>query len=144
MDKRSRAREITMQVLYQLDAQGNEFLDQLDIFVRGESDDAVVRELAERWSKEAWSNMSVCDDSIKKAATKWDMARMSAVDRSILRLGAYQMKFCRDIPGKVIINEAIEIAKKYSGSQSPRFINGVLDAVFGNVRKRHNRTEVDR
>ena len=125
-----------MQVLYQLDVQGNEFLDQLDIFVRAESDDDVVRRLAEGWSKEAWENMSDCDESIKTAATKWDMARMSAVDRSILRLGAYQMKYCSDIPGKVIINEAIEIAKKYSGSQSPRFINGVLDAVLGNVRHR--------
>ena len=143
MDRRSRAREITMQVLYQLDVQGNEFLDQLDMFVRSESDDDLVRALAEGWSKEAWANMSVCDESIKKAATKWDLARMSAVDRSILRLGAYQMKFCSDIPGKVIINEAIEIAKKYSGSQSPRFINGVLDAVLGDVRYRPDRSEVN-
>lgn len=131
-----------MQVLYQLDVQGNEFLGQLDIFVRAESDDDMVRQLAEKWSKEAWANMSACDDSIKTAATKWDMARMSAVDRSILRLGAYQIKFCPDIPGKVIINEAIEIAKKYSGSQSPRFINGVLDAVLGEVRHKGNRSEV--
>jgi N utilization substance protein B len=51
------------------------------------------------------------------------------VDRSILRLGAYQL-FCTDIPGKVVINEAIEIAKKYSGEQAPRFVNGVLDAIL--------------
>ena len=138
MDRRSRAREITMQVLYQLDVQGAEFLDQLDIFVRAESDDDVVRSLAEGWSKEAWANISACDELIQKVAAKWDMARMSSVDRSILRLGAYQLKFCSDIPGKVIINEAIEIAKKYSGSQSPRFINGVLDAVLGDVRHRPN------
>ena len=52
------------------------------------------------------------------------------VDRSILRLGAYQILFCPDIPEKVSINEAIELAKKYGGVQSPRFVNGVLDAVF--------------
>ena len=135
MDKRSRAREIMMQVLYQLDAQGNEYLDQLDIFVRAESDDDIVRDLAEKWSKEAWQNIEACDALVKAAAVKWDMSRMSAVDRSILRMGAYQMQYCTDIPGKVIINEAIEIAKKYSGAQSPRFINGVLDAVLSNVRK---------
>lgn len=123
-----------MQVLYQLDVQGDEFLGQLDIFVRAESDDDLVRELAEGWSKGAWENIRICDELIKKVAAKWDMARMSTVDRSILRLGAYQLKYCSDIPGKVIINEAIEIAKKYSGSQSPRFINGILDAVLGDVR----------
>lgn len=125
-----------MQVLYQLDAQGDEFLGQLDIFVRAESDDDMVRQLAEGWSKEAWENIAACDELIKAAAVKWDLLRMSAVDRSILRLGAYQMKYCPDIPGKVIINEAIEIAKKYSGAQSPRFINGVLDSVLSTVRKK--------
>lgn len=126
-----------MQVLYQLDVQGDEFLGQLDMFVRSESDDDMVRELAEKWSKEAWKNISTCDELLKTAAVKWDPVRMSAVDRSILRMGAYQMEYCPDIPGKVIINEAIEIAKKYSGAQSPRFINGVLDAVLSNVRKNH-------
>jgi len=126
-----------MQVLYQLDVQGNEFLDQLDMFVRSQSEDEMVRDLAEKWCREAWKNISTCDELLKAAAVKWDPARMSAVDRSILRLGAYQMEYCPDIPGKVIINEAIEIAKKYSGAQSPRFINGVLDAVLSNVRKNH-------
>jgi N utilization substance protein B len=58
------------------------------------------------------------------------MSRLSQVDRSILRLSTYQLKFCDDIPDKVVINEAIELAKKYSGAQSPKFVNGVLDAIM--------------
>ena len=55
---------------------------------------------------------------------------MSQVDRNILRLSVYQIGFCQDIPGRVILNEAIEMARKYSTEQSPRFVNGVLDAVL--------------
>ena len=60
---------------------------------------------------------------------KWKMSRLSFVDKSILRLAVYQLKFCNDIPPKVVINEAIELAKKFSTTQSGAFVNGVLDAV---------------
>ncbi len=130
MDRRTRAREISMQVLYQLDVQGADFLDQMNRFIRQESEDDMTSTMALQWSAGTWENVSVCDRLITTAATKWDLSRLSSVDRSILRLGAYQLKFCCDIPGKVVINEAIEIAKKYSGAQSPRFVNGVLDAIL--------------
>jgi N utilization substance protein B len=77
-----------------------------------------------------WNNLVICDELITTAAIKWDMSRLSSVDKSILRLAAYQMRFCDDIPKKVIINEAIEIAKRFSGEQAPRFVNGVLDAIL--------------
>ena len=80
-----------------------------------------------------WANIDACDGLIMKAAVKWQMSRLSGVDRSILRLSAYQLGFCRDIPGKVVINEAIELAKKYSSDQAPRFVNGVLDAVLRGI-----------
>lgn len=133
IDRRTQAREIAMQALYQFDVQGPEFLDQLNSFVFGSTDDDLARKLAVEWAQGAWDNIAICDELITTAAVKWDMSRLSAVDKSILRLGAYQMRFCLDIPKKVAINEAIEIAKQYSGEQSPRFVNGVLDAILRRI-----------
>ena len=123
-----------MQALYQLDVQGGDIIDRLDEFFRVESDDEMVYELARSWTRGAWGEIEECDKMIEEAAVKWQMSRLSQVDRSILRLSAYQLKYCEDIPGKVVINEAIELAKKYSAEQAPRFVNGVLDAVLRKVR----------
>jgi len=119
-----------MQALYQLDVLGDYFLAELRMWLRDSEDDDDVVLQAEEWTRGAWANVAACDDLIRSAALKWELSRLSTVDRSILRLGAYQLRFCTDIPGKVVINEAIEIAKKYSGEQAPRFVNGVLDAVL--------------
>lgn len=133
MDRRTKARELAMQSLYQLDVQGTHFIDQMNRFIREQGEDDMTSTMAFEWSEGTWKNVEVCDGLITTAATKWDLSRLSSVDRSILRLGAYQLKFCSDIPGKVVINEAIEIAKKYSGVQSPGFVNGVLDAILRRI-----------
>ncbi len=135
MDRRTRARELAMQGLYQLDVQGDDALDGLQRFLKENSSEETVFELADGWARRTWENVVVCDELIKNAAVKWELSRLCQVDRSILRLAVYQLKFCPDIPGKVIINEAIEIAKKYSSGQSPRFVNGVLDAVLKKLRR---------
>jgi N utilization substance protein B len=80
-------------------------------------------------------HLARCDELIAASTIKWQFARLSPVDRSILRLSVYQLKFCPDIPGKVVINEAIEIAKKYSGEQSANFVNGILDALSRRSKK---------
>ena len=130
VDRRSRARELAMQALYQLDVLGDYFLAELPMFLRENAEDEAIAALAEEWTRGAWEHVAACDELIRSAAIKWELSRLSTVDRSILRLGAYQLQFCTDIPGKVVINEAIEIAKKYSGEQAPRFVNGVLDAIL--------------
>ena len=135
MDRRTKAREIAMQALYQLDVQGDNYLQQVELFMKESSEDEMVFTLAAEWAKKTWENLAACDELIKEAAIKWDLARLSSVDRSILRLATYQLLFCKDMPGKVVINEAIEIAKKYSGHQSPRFVNGVLDAILRRSRE---------
>ncbi|MGB8227042.1 MAG: transcription antitermination factor NusB [Sedimentisphaerales bacterium] len=130
MDKRSRARELVMQAACQLDVQGADALQILGRFFAENSDDDTVRKLAEKWTQGLWKTMTECDGLITAAAAKWELSRLSQVDRSILRLGTYQLKYCDDIPAKVAINEAIELAKKYSGESSPGFVNGVLDAIY--------------
>jgi transcription antitermination factor NusB len=133
MDRRTRARELTMQALYQLNVQGPDMLDQLGLFFREADPDDFVRNLASDWTKGTWENLVQCDELIASSTIKWQFARLSPVDKSILRLSVYQLKFCSDIPPKVIINEAIELAKKYSTDKSPGFVNGVLDAVLKKI-----------
>ena len=130
MDNRSRARELVIQALHQLDTQGSDALAGMDMFFKENCNSQEVRDMADGWARGAWENVELCDSLIQTAAIKWQMSRLCQVDRSILRLGAYQLKFCPDIPVKVVINEAIELAKKYSSQQSPGFVNGVLDAIL--------------
>jgi N utilization substance protein B len=130
VDKRTKARELAVQGLYQLDVQGPEALNQMgDFFVENDPDE-FVRKLALDWTKGTWENLSQCDELIVSSTIKWGLSRLCLVDKSILRLSVYQLKFCPDIPHKVVINEAIELAKKFSTDKSPGFVNGVLDAVL--------------
>jgi transcription antitermination factor NusB len=118
-----------MQGLYQLDVQGTELLVRLgEFFVENEPDDS-IRKLAYEWTRGAWTNVEACDELIAGSTMRWKMSRLSPVDKSILRLSVYQLRFCDDIPPRVVINEAIELAKKFSTEKSPAFVNGVLDAI---------------
>ncbi len=118
-----------MQGLYQLDVQGTDALDRLPMFYRESEEDKLICELANEWTREAWTNIERCDEFIKAATIRWQFSRLSPVDRSILRLATYELACCPDVPPKVAINEAIELAKKFSTEKSPGFVNGVLDAI---------------
>jgi transcription antitermination factor NusB len=133
VDKRTKARELAMQGLYQLDVQSDEVLRFLMDFFRDSEPDEKVCRLAYKWCEGAWENLKLCDKFITEATIKWEISRLSSVDRNILRLAVYQLNFCRDIPPKVVINEAIELAKKFSTEKSPAFVNGVLDAVLKKI-----------
>jgi transcription antitermination factor NusB len=142
-DKRTRARELAMQALYQLDVQGQEAFGFLErFFIENEPDDS-VRRLAREWTKGAWENLARCNELIASSTIKWQMSRLSTVDKSILRLAVFQLEFCRDIPPKVVINEAIELAKKFSAEKSPAFVNGVLDAVLRKVSPQNGKDVTD-
>jgi len=129
VDKRRRARELAVQALYQLDIQGDDLLTEIAKFFYEHDRDEQTRQLAYRWTLGTWENREYCDEMIQSCLKKWRLNRLATVDRGILRLGVYQLKFCDDIPGRVVINEAIEIAKKFSTEASPSFVNGLLDAV---------------
>lgn len=129
-----------MQALCQLDVQGDDALGMVDRFLREQTDDAMVLDLAKQWTAGAWEKKLACDDLISESTLRWKLSRLSHVDRAILRLSVYQLRYCDNIPCKVVINEAIEIAKKYSTEQSPRFVNGVLDAVLKTIKERQSST----
>ncbi len=130
MDKRTRARQIALQALYQFDVRGKEALEDIDRFFEESDEDPYCRELAKKWFTGTMDNMEQCDKMIEQSTMKWSMSRLSLVDKAILRLSVYQLCFCEDMPPKVAIDEGIELAKIYSSEKSPSFINGVLDAIM--------------
>lgn len=129
MRRRTRARELAVQFLYQLDLRGEEVIGSLQEFVEGETDDKDVREFAIRLTLGARNRQEETDRCLREVARNWDLSRMAVLDRNVLRMAVYELLHCPDIPPKVTINEAIEIGKKYSTSNSGAFINGILDRV---------------
>lgn len=129
MGKRRRARESALQILFQVDVGGATLNDALNNFWSTHKYPSEVKEFATRLAKGAISFRDVIDREIVKVAEHWDIGRMTAVDRNILRLAIYEILYLRDIPLKVSIDEAIELAKKFSTGQSGNFVNAILDKV---------------
>lgn len=139
MANRHLARSITMQALYQWDFKdqptailpaiieqnivefGNELKDDVD-FIH-QTANGVIEHLSE------------IDSLIKQYATNWPIEQINFVDRNILRIGIYELRFSSSIPAKVAINEAIEIAKTYGGPTSGKFVNGILGALYNDMVK---------
>ena len=127
--KRTRARELALQVLYQLDLRGAEVLDQLDHILAASDAEPDVRRFARELILGSWTNRGRLDARIAAAAEHWDIHRMAVVDRNILRLASFELLFAEDVPPKVAINEAIDLAKRYSTTDSGAFVNGILDHI---------------
>ena len=132
MRKRTRAREFALQVLYQIDLTHDNYADALNSFWQAHDEDEVVTEIkdfTEELVSGAVVNLSDIDDMISKYATNWQLERMAVIDRNILRMGCFELLFCDDIPPKVSINEAVELAKRYSGLEAGKFVNAILDKI---------------
>src|SRR5581483_7162958 len=97
------------------------------------ADEAAVRLFAEPLIRGAIEHRNAVDEQIKKYAKNWELHRIAAVDRNILRLAIYEMLYREDIPPVVSINEAVDIAKKFSTQDSGKFVNGILDKVKGEL-----------
>ncbi len=128
MRKRTHAREVSLKILYQVDISKTPYLDVLEDALSSEADELVVPFVKELVCG-IIQKQDVLDALIKKYALHWDMSRMAVIDRNILRLATYELMFCKDIPPKVSLNEAIELAKKYGDQDSGRFVNGILDKI---------------
>ncbi len=132
MRKRTKARELALQLLYQADVTGARVADLLGDFfaMAGNVDEEqTVKEFATELATSVSDNLKVIDDKIAHFATNWQLDRMATVDRNILRLAGFELLFRDDIPPKVAINEAVELAKKYGDLESGKFVNGVLDKI---------------
>ncbi len=130
-EKRRLARILAMQFIYQLDIQKGKCLELLETFLEENCEgDIQVKRSTRKLINGTWQGLNAVDNMIKKSCKNWDFNRIDGVDKSNLRVAAYQLLECTDVPPKVVLNEAIDIAKIYSSVQSPRFINGILDAIL--------------
>jgi N utilization substance protein B len=130
MKRRERARQMALQALYQLDVRGEAFDAETVDFLRGSTRDPETYFFARRLAEGAWGWREQADRLIEAAAEHWRVARMAAVDRNILRLATWEICRAPDIPERVSIDQAIELAKAFSTAEAPGFVNGVLDRVL--------------
>ena len=129
MRKRTKARGLALQLLYQVDITKDDSSEVLSRFWRGHRSARTVREFATRLTQGTLTNLAQIDSIVTKYAQNWRLKRMALIDRNILRLGCFELLFLKDIPPKVSINEAIELAKKYGDIESAKFVNGILDKI---------------
>ena len=135
MSKRRKAREVALQFLYQLDLQGEgDPAPYAGEFWALHPLDADMRDFADAIVRGVKASQAKVDDIITRYTEHWDLDRMAVVDRNILRLAVYELGWRAETPPKVVINEAIEIAKKFGTRESSRFINGILDRVHRELR----------
>ena len=131
---RRRARECALQVLYSLDLNPGWSADQaLATFWRDFSEgpdvDAQAVGFAEQLVRGTVDHLAELDRVIQAASKNWRLERMARVDRNILRLATYELHHEPEVPAKVVINEAIEVAKRFGTAESPAFVNGLLDRI---------------
>lgn len=137
MASRRRARAFAMQALYQADlcerSVASSLNDLWSILMDGEGvegerpPESAEVEFASRLARGAEERRERIDALIEECSTNWRLVRMPVVDRNILRLAAFELDGCPDIPASVSVNEAVELAKGYGGSDSRAFVNGIVD-----------------
>ena len=94
-----------------------------------------IRDFARHLVLGIWTKREELDSLISRSSRNWRLERMSHVDRNVLRLGAFEMLFMKDIPPKVSIDEAVELGKKFGSEESGAFINGVLDNIYNQLKR---------
>ena len=129
MGIRRKARELAVQLLYQHDLAKIAPEEALSLFWEHYPANAEVREFCTQLVVGTLDRLAIIDELLSEASENWSLTRMSVVDRNILRLATYELLDRLDIPPSVSLNEAIDIAKKYSTPDAAVFINGVLDRV---------------
>ena len=135
MGARRRGREAALQILFAVDFAGGSYeqaiKDHFDYLASSVEGRDFARELVTGWA----AHETEIDAMIRKVSEHWRLERMPLVDRNILRVSAYELMFMPEVPRRVTLNEAVELAKRYGGDGSPGFVNGVLDRIAQEVGK---------
>jgi N utilization substance protein B len=145
---RRRARECALQVLFSLDVNPTLTPPQAlahfwrDFVAEARSADdgdgaetAEVTLFAEQLVRGTVENLEEIDRIVQRASKNWRLERMARVDRNVLRLATYELRFEPEVPAKVVINEAIEVARRYGAAESPAFVNGLLDRISQELKR---------
>ena len=133
MGKRRKARESTLQILFQLEFNDSEVDKAFRLFWKDKKATKDVKDYCRWLVKGVISHRESIDKNIQSVSKHWRLSRMPVVDRNILRMAVFELLNEEDVEPAIIINEAIEIAKKYSGEQAATFVNGVLDTLSKRV-----------
>jgi transcription antitermination protein NusB len=126
MSRRSRAREVALQILFEDDVNPRGTVEALTSFIKARLNSPDMEEFCLSLILGVRRNQSEIDAQLNSVATNWSVGRMAATDRNVLRLGAYELQFT-ETPFKVVINEAVELAKRFGNANSAQFVNGILD-----------------
>jgi N utilization substance protein B len=126
---RRRAREIALQMLYQMEVNPVDPPEALELLWRNLAASQSTKEFVNRIVEGVYGKREEIDKLIKKHSEHWRLDRMDWVDKSILRMGVFEILFCEDIPARVAMNEAVDLGKKFGAEESGAFINGILDKI---------------
>lgn len=124
-----------MQILFQLEFAAEDLSEILKDYWSQQKVSAEIKEYSEWLVKGIWEHRLEIDRVIQQASKNWRLERMATVDRNILRIGVFEMLFEKNLEVPIVIDEAIEIAKKFSGQEAAVFVNGLLDGVKNNLQK---------
>jgi N utilization substance protein B len=134
MRRRRKAREIALQVLYQIDVLNIDAGEAVGLFWSHFSAPEEARQYSTELVEGTCGHREEIDRLISSCSENWSLERMARVDRNILRLAVYELLYCRHVPPKVTLNEAIDLGKDYGSENSGSFINGILDALYTKIR----------
>ncbi|MBI4845386.1 MAG: transcription antitermination factor NusB [Candidatus Omnitrophica bacterium] len=129
MRKRTKSRECALQILYAFDIGGNKDKDIAANYWKQNESDVQIKKFSMDLVTGTLEKIKDIDKLISKYADNWRLERMAVIDRNIIRMATYELLYVEDIPPKVAINEAVELAKKFGDDESGRFVNGVLDKI---------------
>lgn len=127
MNNRHKARETALQILYNVDISEGDSAEAVKTRMEGMRQGSDARKYCELLVSGVRANRKALDSIIEESSDNWTIDRMPLVDRNILRLAVYELRYSPDVPFKVVIDEAVELAKRYGSDESGAFINGILD-----------------
>jgi transcription antitermination protein NusB len=141
MGARTTARESALQMLFAIDSTGGDLEDIVRDYWRETPGDAEGRAFADALVRGVVHALAELDELISAASANWRVERMPRVDRNVLRVGAYELSRCPDVPRPVAIDEAVELAKRFGTEESGSFVNGVLDRIAEDCGRQDGETE---
>ena len=136
MRKRTLAREAALKIFYQSEMREEDVGVLIGEYFEENKLDLEVRQYTELLVRGAFQHREEIESIIEKHAANWDLNRMAVLDRLLLRNATFELLYLPDIPPKVVINEAVNIAKKYSQEKSGKFVNGILDKIHHEEKRR--------
>lgn len=143
MKQRRKARELALQCLYAGEVgKDTDYRKLLETIADSQSSAHETKDYALRLVAETIDSRDDIDRILEKHTANWKIDRMAVVDRNILRMAVAELRTGKDVPFRVVIDEAVELAKQYSGDESGKFVNGVIDAVFHEMAENPSRKEM--